>query len=89
MAALHNGMEKGLRKGTPPGIGLDMIPSHVRAIPNGTEYGDYLVLDLGSTNFRVLLVRLRGTEAEMKARTFELPTSVQRGTGEAVSSFVV
>ncbi|VDP07646.1 unnamed protein product [Heligmosomoides polygyrus] len=66
-----------------PGIGLKMIPSYVRAIPNGTETGDFLALDLGGTNFRVLLIRLRGTEAEMVGKIYEIPTSVQRGTGDA------
>lgn len=61
-----------------------MIPSYVRAIPNGTETGDFLALDLGGTNFRVLLIRLRGTEAEMVGKIYEIPTSVQRGTGDAL-----
>ncbi|ETN85202.1 Hexokinase [Necator americanus] len=67
-----------------PGIGLKMLPSYVRAIPNGTEYGDFLALDLGGTNFRVLLIRLRGTEAELCGKIFEIPSAIQRGTGEAL-----
>lgn len=62
-----------------------MIPSYVRAIPNGTEVGDFLALDLGGTNFRVLLIRLKGHEAEMSGKIYEIPQSLQRGTGEAVS----
>ncbi|KAK5973864.1 Phosphotransferase, partial [Trichostrongylus colubriformis] len=83
MAALKDGMALGVKKGTPMGIGLKMIPSYVRAIPNGTETGDYLALDLGGTNFRVLLIRLRGSEAEMVGKIYEIPTSIQRGTGDA------
>lgn len=29
-----------------------MLPTYVRAVPNGTETGNYLALDLGGTNFR-------------------------------------
>lgn len=39
---------------------VKMLPSYVRAVPNGTERGDFLALDLGGTNFRVLLIRLEG-----------------------------
>ncbi|KAK6012786.1 Hexokinase, partial [Ostertagia ostertagi] len=45
-----------------------MLPTYVRAIPNGEESGDYLVLDLGGTNFRILLIRLNGREAEMTGK---------------------
>ncbi|VDM61300.1 unnamed protein product [Angiostrongylus costaricensis] len=82
MHSLKIGMEQGLKKGTPPGVGLRMIPSYVRGIPNGTEAGDFLALDLGGTNFRVLLIRLKGSEAEMKGKIYEIPVSIQQGTGE-------
>ncbi|KHJ96588.1 Hexokinase [Oesophagostomum dentatum] len=82
MKALHEAMEKGLKKGCPPGVGLKMLPSYVRSVPNGTEYGDYLALDLGGTNFRVLLIKLRGREAEMIGKVYEIPDSIQKGTGE-------
>ncbi|VDK66949.1 unnamed protein product [Cylicostephanus goldi] len=61
-----------------------MIPSYVRAVPNGTEIGDYLALDLGGTNFRVLLIRLRGRDAEIAGKIYEIPLEIQRGTGEAL-----
>ncbi|EYB87487.1 hypothetical protein Y032_0261g536 [Ancylostoma ceylanicum] len=71
-----------------PKVGLDMIPSYVRSIPNGTEVGDFLALDLGGTNFRVLLIRLKGHDAEMTGKVYEIPQSVQRGTGEAKTGFL-
>ncbi|KAK5981466.1 Phosphotransferase [Trichostrongylus colubriformis] len=61
-----------------------MLPSFVRAVPNGKECGDFLALDLGGTNFRVLLIRLSGREAEMTGKIFRVPESVMRGTGEAL-----
>lgn len=37
-----------------------MLPSFIRRRPTGNETGAYLALDLGGTNLRVSLVRLRG-----------------------------
>ena len=39
---------------------LAMIPSYVTQVPNGTETGTYLALDLGGTNLRVCSVTLKG-----------------------------
>lgn len=61
-----------------------MLPSFVRAVPNGTEIGNFLALDLGGTNFRVLLIALKGRRAEMSGKIFRVPEHIMRGTGEAV-----
>lgn len=84
MQEMHNKMEKGLSD--QPGVKscLKMLPSFVRAVPNGTEKGDYLALDLGGTNFRVLLVRLNGTEAEMSGKIYRVPDHIMKGTGNAL-----
>uniref|UniRef100_A0A0M3IUH1 Phosphotransferase n=1 Tax=Ascaris lumbricoides TaxID=6252 RepID=A0A0M3IUH1_ASCLU len=58
-----------------------MLPSYLRSGPNGTEEGDFLALDLGGTNFRVLLVRLDGKDAKMEGRIFRLPEHIIKGTG--------
>ncbi|KAL6878084.1 hypothetical protein HDV57DRAFT_510135 [Trichoderma longibrachiatum] len=42
------------------GTSLSQIPSYVTAVPNGTEKGIYLAVDLGGTNFRVCSVSLNG-----------------------------
>lgn len=61
-----------------------MLPSYVRAVPNGTEVGNFLALDLGGTNFRVLLIKLDGRNAEMTGTIFRIPENIMRGTGTAV-----
>ncbi|KAI9721260.1 MAG: hypothetical protein M1812_002422 [Candelaria pacifica] len=50
-------MDEGLQK---TGTSLSQIPSYVTAVPNGTEKGLYMAVDLGGTNFRVCSVRLHG-----------------------------
>ncbi|KAK6012292.1 Hexokinase [Ostertagia ostertagi] len=59
-----------------------MLPTYVRAIPNGEESGDYLVLDLGGTNFRILLIRLNGREAEMTGKVYSVPDRIMQATAE-------
>ncbi|VDO41531.1 unnamed protein product [Haemonchus placei] len=60
---------------------LKMLPTYVRAVPNGEESGDYLALDLGGTNFRILLIRLNGREAEMTGKVYSVPQGITQGSG--------
>ena len=38
-----------------------------------TEEGDFLALDLGGTNFRVLLCRMRGGKCKSVSRNYNVP----------------
>lgn len=52
------------------------------------EYGDFLALDLGGTNFRVLLVKIRSGKkksVEMHNKIYAIPLEVMQGTGEEVT----
>ncbi|KAI9870692.1 MAG: glucokinase [Pleopsidium flavum] len=50
-------MDEGLQK---QGATMSQIPTYVTAVPNGTEKGLYLAVDLGGTNFRVCSIQLHG-----------------------------
>ncbi|PSN63735.1 hypothetical protein BS50DRAFT_529656 [Corynespora cassiicola Philippines] len=50
-------MDEGLTK---EGTELSQIPTYVTAVPNGTEKGLYMAVDLGGTNFRVCSIQLHG-----------------------------
>jgi len=50
-------MDEGLEE---QGTTLSQIPTYVTAVPNGTEKGLYMAVDLGGTNFRVCSVQLHG-----------------------------
>lgn len=39
---------------------MSQIPTYVTSVPNGTEKGLYLAVDLGGTNFRVCSIQLHG-----------------------------
>ena len=42
------------------GAMMSQIPTYVTAVPNGTEKGLYMAVDLGGTNFRVCSIDLHG-----------------------------
>ncbi|KXS96084.1 hypothetical protein AC579_8284 [Pseudocercospora musae] len=50
-------MHEGLQK---TGATMSQIPTYVTAVPNGTEKGLYMAVDLGGTNFRVCSIQLHG-----------------------------
>uniref|UniRef100_A0A915BB60 Phosphotransferase n=1 Tax=Parascaris univalens TaxID=6257 RepID=A0A915BB60_PARUN len=81
MNELTVSIENGLSNSPEATSSLKMLPSYLRSVPNGTEEGDFLALDLGGTNFRVLLVRLNGKDAKMEGRIFRLPEHIIKGTG--------
>ena len=67
-----------------------MLPAYIRAVSVGEERGEFLALDLGGTNFRVLLITLEGeTKSSMKSRIYRVPDSIQKGTGTAVRDLIV
>ncbi|XP_014663810.1 PREDICTED: hexokinase-2-like [Priapulus caudatus] len=64
---------------------VKMFPSYVRSIPDGTERGKFLALDLGGTNFRVLLIELEpGSEVLMKSKIYAIPQRIMVGTGKGL-----
>uniref|UniRef100_A0A8C9P6Y4 Hexokinase-2 n=1 Tax=Spermophilus dauricus TaxID=99837 RepID=A0A8C9P6Y4_SPEDA len=85
-------MERGLSKETHSIAPVKMLPTYVCATPDGTEKGDFLALDLGGTNFRVLLVRVRNGKrrgVEMHNKIYSIPQEVMHGTGEELFDHIV
>lgn len=56
---------------------------HHYFLPN-VEKGEFLALDLGGTNFRVLLVTLQGQDIDIQSKTYLIPQRIMLGTGEQV-----
>uniref|UniRef100_A0A915KGH6 Phosphotransferase n=1 Tax=Romanomermis culicivorax TaxID=13658 RepID=A0A915KGH6_ROMCU len=61
---------------------VKMLPTFVRHLPDQTETGNYLALDLGGTKFRVLLITLNGINFQMTSDVFEIPQSIMIGPGK-------
>ena len=49
-----------------------------------SEKGKYLALDLGGTNFRVLMVELNGRDVDIQSKTYLIPQRIMLGTGTQV-----
>lgn len=71
---------------TPPSANHVTLSSHVfMSASPFLEIGDFFALDLGGSNFRVLLVKLRDGNVEMKSKVYKIATEIMTGTGENVS----
>ncbi|XP_018414384.1 PREDICTED: hexokinase-2 isoform X1 [Nanorana parkeri] len=85
-------MERGLKRASHDEATVKMLPTYVRSTPDGTERGDFLALDLGGTNFRVLLVRVRNgmrRGVEMHNKIYTIPQDAMQGTGEELFDHIV
>ncbi|CAG5127581.1 unnamed protein product, partial [Candidula unifasciata] len=78
---MENDIHKGLNPETHASANIKCFPTYVRTVPDGTEEGDFLALDLGGTNFRVLLINLKGQEVTMESKIFIIPQHIMLGSG--------
>uniref|UniRef100_A0A452RL23 Phosphotransferase n=1 Tax=Ursus americanus TaxID=9643 RepID=A0A452RL23_URSAM len=83
--------EYGLKKDTHLTATVKMLPTYVCGMPDGTEKGKFLALDLGGTNFRVLLVKIRSgrRSVRMYNKIFAIPLEIMQGTGEELFDHIV
>jgi len=74
-------INRGLDKQTHSQSSVKCFPTYVRELPNRTERGKFLALDLGGTNFRVLLIELNEDISHMQSKIFAIPQSIMLGSG--------
>ena len=89
-ALLRKELDEGLRRETNPIASVKMYPTYVRDVPDGSERGKFMALDLGGTNFRVLVIDIDGDDFEnfkMENEIFAIPHAIMTGTGEQVNPF--
>ncbi|XP_034650243.1 hexokinase type 2 [Drosophila subobscura] len=73
---------KGLKRSTHVQANTKCFPTYVQDLPTGDEMGKYLALDLGGTNFRVLLVSLKGHhDATVESQIYAVPKDLMVGPG--------
>lgn len=64
---------------------LQQEVTFVTRLPDGSEKGDFLSLDLGSTNFRVLLSTLKnGSDDEFFVKYYDVPAEIRTGSSVRV-----
>lgn len=64
---------------------VKMLPTYVRAIPDRTEEGSFLALDLGGSNFRVLLITIDQGTVYMESELYPLDKALM--TSDAITLF--
>lgn len=78
-----NEIRKGLSASEHEQADTKCYVTYVQDLPTGNEVGKYLALDLGGTNFRVLLVTLKGHhEAVVESEIYAVPKDIMLGPGE-------
>ncbi|KAJ6262098.1 Glucokinase [Drechslerella dactyloides] len=71
------------------GQAMTMIPTYVTAVPNGTEKGVYLAVDLGGTNFRVCSIDLHGdSKFTLTQAKTPIPKELMTGNSKELFSFL-
>ncbi|KAJ1091664.1 hypothetical protein NDU88_004781 [Pleurodeles waltl] len=93
MRRIQKEMERGLRLETHEEASVKMLPTYVRSTPDGSEVGDFLALDLGGTNFRVMLVKvgedLEGQwKVETKNQMYSIPEDAMTGTAKMLFDYI-
>ncbi|XP_072027138.1 hexokinase type 2-like [Amphiura filiformis] len=81
-------MVKGLGKSTNADAKVKMFPTYVRSLPSGQERGSYFALDLGGSNFRVLLVELEDGKVNMKSKVYAIAKELMTGTGVQLFDYI-
>ncbi|NWT71685.1 HXK3 protein, partial [Prunella himalayana] len=88
-ALMREEMQRGLGKETNASASVRMLPTYVTHTPDGTEKGDFLALDLGGTNFRVLVVRVTEDGITMASEIYVIPVAIMQGTGEELFDHII
>ncbi|KAL6037571.1 hypothetical protein STEG23_004890, partial [Scotinomys teguina] len=93
MRRMQKEMDRGLRLETHEEASVKMLPTYVRSTPEGSEVGDFLSLDLGGTNFRVMLVKVGEGEAgqwsvKTKHQMYSIPEDAMTGTAEMLFDYI-
>ena len=82
MTKFEREIRKGLKKSTHSSSEVKCFVTYVQNLPNGTERGQFLALDLGGTNFRILLIHLKGEQDyEFQSKIYAIPQSIMHGSG--------
>lgn len=79
---LHQGLDK-------YGCDVAMVPSFVTGVPDGTEVGTFLALDLGGTNLRVCEVKLLGNHKfEVKQQKYKVSSDLKNGEATELFDYI-
>merc|ERR1712113_300413 len=78
--SIKHSMHRGLSKEQESTI--KMLPSFVENLPSKESNSTYVALDLGGTNFRVLLIRILDDKIDMDSQIYSIPPTIMTGQGK-------
>eukprot|EP00096_Caligus_rogercresseyi_P004698 TRINITY_DN19108_c0_g1_i1.p1 TRINITY_DN19108_c0_g1~~TRINITY_DN19108_c0_g1_i1.p1 ORF type:complete len:556 (-),score=146.36 TRINITY_DN19108_c0_g1_i1:173-1708(-) len=82
---LREAITRGLGKKTHADASVKCFPTYVRELPSGFEHGQFLALDLGGTNFRVVLMEIgEQGKFEMDSEVYAISKELMEGSGESL-----
>lgn len=82
-------MSRGLEGNAAEPSSLFMEDTFLPGLPDGTEHGEFLALDLGGTNLRVLLVTLKqGQVTDEILEYYTVPEHIRYGLGSTLFDFL-
>ncbi|XP_032088042.1 hexokinase-1-like [Thamnophis elegans] len=84
MGRFRSEMKNGLSRDFNPTASVKMLPTFVRSIPDGSEKGDFIALDLGGSFFRILRVKVSREKkqmVQMETEIYETPEDIMHGSG--------
>lgn len=66
-----------------------MVPSFVTGVPDGSEQGTFLALDLGGTNLRVCEVTLfGGNKFDIKQQKYKVSDELKSGSAKVLFDYI-
>lgn len=81
---IHIEMNKGLKGAR---SSLKMLPSFVEP-PTGYKKGNYLVIDLGGSNLRLMLISLEGKATVLKKEEITIEEKIKTGTKDELFDYI-
>ncbi|KJH43318.1 Hexokinase [Dictyocaulus viviparus] len=88
MSHMSDNMDRGLEGGLDAST-IAMLPSFVPELPDGTERGKFVAMDLGGTNLRVMIMEIEPGE-EMRTKQFNtrISNAAMHGSGEQLFDYI-
>ena len=94
---LEDEFKRGLHRETNQMANVKMYPTHIKDAPMHRthlghfaepEEGKFLALDLGGTNFRVILVEVEASQFHMDSEVYSLSQELMHGPGEQLFDYI-
>lgn len=81
-------LSMGLARDTHPRSIVKCFITYVQDLPTGKETGKFLAIDLGGTNFRILLITLDNGSIDTISKNYTMDRGIIEGPGKALFDFI-